>query len=262
MNIREMLLRDFGIKVLISGGNGVRDDAYVLEACSAEEAALTQWSFLRGLGFGRNTHWKFSEWRRCDTGSATEVVRIEEIHFGQTEVNSSRIAFYFDTRAVNGSPCTSHPLVAWRGPSGTPVLPRDLGWLHFDQTVTNANSPNDFDQTIQYSAPGAKAGVSVYTSSRTEDVDARIDELKLTLAVMQRTLPDLQEPWPAFEAGPFIVKPLRTAGNVTMAGVAVSGPYFIKVRLTFAEDPEMIEMMNETLRELATHTHRASSPSH
>jgi hypothetical protein len=262
MTIREMLSRDFGIEVRISGGEGKRDDPYVIEACDAEEAALTQWNFLRGLGYGRGTLWRIVEWTSCDVGSATEVVRIEQIHFGESVINTDLIAFYFDTRAVSGLPHSKQPLTAWRGPIGTPMLPRDLGWLHFDQIEENTGSPNAFDQTIQYNGQGAKAGVSIYSSPRTEAADARIEELKLAVQIMHQALPNLQAPWPPFEAGPFVMAALLTGDDLTMVCIAVSGQFFIKVRLTFFDDLKMRELMNASLHALAACTQQTSSVSH
>lgn len=262
MTIKAMLLQDFGIDVRISGGEGKRDDPYVIEACDAEEAALTQWNFLRGLGYGRGTLWRIVEWTSCDVGSATEVLQIEQIHFGETVVNSTLISYYFDTRAVSGLPHTKQPLTAWRGPPGLPVLPRDLGWLHFDQIMENTGSSNEFDQTIQYNGQGAKAAVYIYSSPRTEAADSHIEELKLALEVMRQALPNLQAPWPPFEAGPFVMAALLSGDDLTMVGIAVIGQYFIKVRLTFFDDLKMRELMNASLHALAACTQQASSVSH
>ena len=46
IGVKELLKRDFGIDVRISAGSGRKDDPYIIEKCSDEEAALGSRPFL------------------------------------------------------------------------------------------------------------------------------------------------------------------------------------------------------------------------
>lgn len=249
MNVRELLKRDQGIEVRISAGIGRRDDPYVVDKCNEEEAALTQVQLLRGIGRGRGELWRIIEWTPCGVGSATEVIRIKAVHFTRTEIVTETRSVYFDTRAVAGTPHALHPLICWRGPAGSPILPYELGWLHFDKVINNTPSAGLFDHTIFYSGAGAKASVYVYT--RPADSSERTRDAELKIAVEALLNPKLKDPWPAIEVGPFAMKFFLSGDDMTVVGVAVSGLYFVKVRLTYFDDLKMRELMSATQDALA-----------
>lgn len=259
MNVRELLKRDHGIDVRISAGTGRRDDPYVVESCGAVEAALTQVRLLCGIARGLGELWRIIEWKPSDVGSATEVIRIEALRFTPTQIETTTRGVYFNTRVVVGTPHSLHPLTSWRGPPGSPILPYELGWLHFDETISNAPSADTFDQTILYSGAGAKASVYVYVRSAA-DAGTRDEELKLASAMLLNA--DLEDPWPVIEMGPFAMKFFLSGSDVTAVGVAVSGLYFVKVRLTYFDDPKMRELMNSTLKALGTCVQYASAVKH
>lgn len=250
MNIRELLKQDYGIDVWISAGTGRRDDPYVIENCGAQEAALTQLQLLRGIARGLCELWHIIEWKPCDVGSATEVIRIDALRFTPTEIETTTRAVYFDTRVVAGTPYSLHPLISWQGPPGSPILPYELGWLHFDEIFNNAHSAKTLDQTILYSGTGAKASVYVYVRSAADAGETRNTELQRASAMLLN--PELKDPWPVIEMGPFAMKFFLSGSDVTAVGIAVSGPYFVKVRLTYFDDLKMRELMNSTLKALGT----------
>ncbi|HOF42100.1 MAG TPA: hypothetical protein PLD73_18680 [Candidatus Hydrogenedentes bacterium] len=248
MNIRQLLKRDHGIDVRISAGIGRRDDPYVLDKCDVEEAALTMLQLLRGLGRGLDELWRIIEWTPSGVDATTEVIRIEVVRFTETEIETTTRGVYFDTSAVSGAPHTLHPLISWQGSSGVPALPFELGWLHFDQVFNNAASDGLFDQTILFSGAGAKASVYVYTRSSGNGGETRDAELERAAAVVLTA--GLQDPWPVIEVGPFAVKCFLSRTDMTLVGVALCGPYFVKVRLTYFDDLKMREMMNASLMAL------------
>lgn len=260
MNIRELLKQDHGIEVRICAGTGQRNDPYVVEKCSAEDAALTQLQLLRGIARGLGELWHIKEWKPCDVGSATEVIRIEALRFTPTQIETMTRGIYFDTRAVAGDPFSLHPLTSWRGPPGSVVLPYELGWLHFDEALNNAPFTGTFDQTILYSGAGAKASIYVYVGSTTDVGGARDAELKRASAILLS--PELKDPWPVIEIGPFAIKFFLSGDDITAVGVAVSGLYFVKVRLTYFDDLKMRELMNTTLAALAACVQNASAVKH
>jgi hypothetical protein len=250
MNIRELLKHDAGIEVRISGGTGRRDDPYVIEECSKDEAALTQVQLLQGIGNGLGEIWRIIDWRPCDIGSATEVIQIEALRFTQTEIETSTRNIYFNTQFVSGNPYKLHPLTAWQGSTKFPVLPFELGWLHFVNSVSNSSSEILFDQMVFYSGAGAKATVYIYSKQSNGAGATRDAELE-RVAAMVVLNPELEEPGPRLEVGPFAMKFFISADDITAAGVAEFGAYFIKVRLTFFDDLKMRELMLTSLNVLA-----------
>lgn len=254
MNVRELLKRDYGIKVLISSGHGRQDDPYVLDKCDAEEAALTQVQLLRGIGLGLDVLWRILEWTPCGIGATTEVIRIEAVHFTETKIETTTRGVYFDTSAVTGAPHTLHPLISWQGTMSAPALPFELGWLHFDQILNNADSGGPCDQTILYSGAGAKASVYIYSRPAEGRGATRESELERVAAVVLN--PELQDPWPVIEVGAFAAKYFLSRADMTLVAVAVCGPYFVKLRLTYFDDRKMREMMNATLNALGACVNR------
>ncbi|MCS6806854.1 MAG: hypothetical protein NZ823_17150 [Blastocatellia bacterium] len=254
MNVRELIKRHQGIEIRVSAGSGSRDDPYVLEKCDVQEAALTQMNLLRAIGRGLGELWRIVEWAPCSIGSANELIRIDTVRFTQMEIETMTRAVFFDTRAVAGAPHRLHPLICWRGPAGTPVLPYELGWLHFDKVLDNARSGESFDQTIQYSGAGAKAAVYVYKRS-----GARVAELERAATIILNLNPGIVDPWPVVEVGPFAVKSFLLGKDLTMLGVAVCDSYFVKVRLTFEDDLKMRELMTFTLNVLVACVQQASA---
>jgi hypothetical protein len=215
---------------------------------------------LRGISRGLGELWRIKEWKPCAVGSATEVIRIEALRFTQTQIEAETRGVYFDTRAVTGDPCLLHPLVAWRGPPGLPGLPYELGWLHFDQALNNTSSDGAFDQTAFYSGAGAKASVYVYVRSVVDGEGSRDAELERASAALPA--PGLEDPWPMIEIGPFALKFFLSGSDMTVVGVAVSGMYFVKVRLTCFDDPKMRELMMATLVALCTCVEHAMISEH
>lgn len=262
MNIRELLKRDHGIDIKVSKGTGTRDDPYVVDNCSDVEAALTQVQLLRGITRGLGELWHIVEWKPCDIASATEVIRYNAIRYTQTQIETTTRSAYFDTRAVAGAPYLLHPLTAWRGPPGSPILPFELGWLHFNKAINKSPSAGILNQTVLYSGAGAKASIYVYVRTDDNVEGAHHLELKNDLAVMRQRNPKLDDPWPVFELGPLAMKFLLSGSDMTVVGVAVSGTYFVKVRLTFLDDLKMRELMNATLSALATCVQNAAAVMH
>lgn len=262
MNVRELLKRDHGIEVRISGGTGRRHDPYVVENCSVEEAALTQVQLLRGIACGLNVLWRIKEWSPCDICSATEVIVVETLWFTPTQVETEILGVYFDTRAVAGDPCSMHPLISWQGPPGSPILPYELGWLHFNKALNDSPTTGTFDHTVVYGGPGAKASIYVYARSAGDAGGVRDAELERCASAAISLNPDLDDPWPVIEMGPFAMKVFLSGGDITVVGLAVSGMYFVKVRLTYFDNSKMRELMTSTLMVLGACVQDASIVRH
>ncbi len=260
MNIRDLLKDDFGIDVRIASGMGSRNDPFVLEPCSVEDAARTQLETMRGLGMGRGQLWRTLEWKPCEEGPATEVFRRQAVRFEPEQIETLQLASYFDSRAVSGSPCSLHPLTVWRGPEGTPSLPYELGWLHFDSASSASDEPGHLNETVYYSGQGVKATVYVYSRAEADQrptAEARKAELANVVAMAKGMNPQIEAPWPTMAAGPLSLQYLLADKNMTVAGVAASDRYFVKVRMTYFDDLKMREMMNSFLTALAERVEQA-----
>lgn len=73
----------------------------------------------------------------------------------------------------------------------------------------------------------------------------------MTLVVAEVKLPDLQDPWPQHQLGPFSTKVFLSGDDVTIVAVAVCGSFFVKLRLTHFDDPKVRSMMAFSFQALA-----------
>lgn len=248
LSLKDMLKRDHGLEVRVSGGSGTREAPFVLEACDAEEAALSQLRLLRGIGLGSGPwFWRMIDWQASPTDRSLQAVAIQTVHFSRTEIVRTDRTFYFDARAVTGDPHVLHPLSVWKGPAGAPVLPYELGWLHFDGALDNSLQAHRFDHSIAYSGPGAKATVYVY--DRPATASTREDELRLSAAAVMK--PGVTDPWPEGPIGPFLAKFLLSGDDMTIIAIAECGPYFVKLRLTHFDEGPIRSMMADSVGALA-----------
>jgi hypothetical protein len=252
MNIRELIKQDQGIDISISGGNGDRDNPFVVDAGIAAKSAYTQMQLINAISSGLGRLWRIKSWESVNNGNANEVIHIETLQFDSDTIVTETRAIYFDTHSVDGAPHLLQPLIVWKGPPGTLFLPYELGWLHFNGVINNSEPGGEFDQTIQYRGSGANANIHasihVYERSYAAEEGARYAELNnvCNYIIDDETI----DPWPVKDIGPFAMKFLLAGENITVAGVAVSGNYFIKIRLTHLDDLKMREIMNVTLSSL------------
>jgi hypothetical protein len=246
MSLRDRFKQDHGLDVRIDRGSGTRGDPFVLDACGEADAALGQLHLLRCVGRGLGQLWRIVEWLPTELGSATEVIRVESVTFTETQIVTETRGVYFDTRAVDGSPRTRHPLQVWSGPGGVLTLPYELGWLHFDQSMDNAAAGEArFDQTVMFSGQGAKAAVYVYGPAAGDAVAEAEAEFERAAATAKAG--GVEDPWGVFRVGPFAAKFLLTGPDMTVVALAVQGDHFVKVRLTHFDDRKMRELMRATL---------------
>lgn len=226
------------------------------------EAALTQLQLLQGISRGRGELWRILDWTHCEIGSATEQISIETVRYSKTEIEAMERIVYFDARAVAGAPHVLHPMACWRGPAGSPILPFELGWLHFNKVIENATATEGLNQTIKYGGAGAKADVYVYEIVDGDGKSARDAELQRATAAVLEVNPKAEDRWPVAELGPFAIKSFLSSEDLTLLGVAVCASYYVKVRLTFLDDSKMRKLMNSTLNALVASVQQASAVKH
>jgi hypothetical protein len=81
--------------------------------------------------------------------------------------------------------------------------------------------------------------------------EIRDRELQWVCQEVQAHLAAAQAPWPAHTAEPFAFQYFSIDDSLSVAGVAVLGGQFVKLRLTYFDEPKMREVMGETIRELS-----------
>jgi hypothetical protein len=257
MKLRQALMDDFGIEVLLERGSGQRDDPFVIEPCSAAEATRTQLNLLRGLGRGRGELWRLLQAEAApEVAPAVQRLRIETVLFTPEQIETETRAYYFDVSRVLGVPDAGVPLIEWNDSRATFSAVSQIGWLHFDGAIDNSNTLEVLDTTLMYSALGAKAAIYVYDpSDRYSEVDPsaelRDKELKTVSDQIRAIYSNAVAPWPVRITEPFALQYFLLGENLSVAGVALPGRHFLKFRLTYFDDPKMRELMEETILELA-----------
>jgi hypothetical protein len=253
MNLRQLLKRDFGIEVLVQGGTGLADDPFVIEPCSATDATRTQLNLLRGLERGRGELWRLLEAE--PVAPAVQRLRINTVLFTPDEIINETRRYYFDISRVDGVPDAGTPLIEWEDPRTTFSATYQIGWLHFDRATLNNQSEDVLDTSLHYSSMGAKATIYIYDSAdrlgrELSPAECRAKELENVCDEIRALQPNLDAPWPVQIAEPFAFQAFLSGEDMTIAGIALLGRLFLKLRLTFFDDPKMRELMQETIQDV------------
>lgn len=98
MNIRELLIEDFGIDLPISGGLGNSiDDPVIIERTGNNDYAGIEHTFLKYIGLGRGIEWKLIQQELLeDNGRTLDKIKIETKQLTSTEVITQVENYYFD----------------------------------------------------------------------------------------------------------------------------------------------------------------------
>lgn len=264
MNLRHALRADFGVNVLIESGRGLRHDPYVIEPCSAAVATRTQLDLLRGLGYGRQELWRLTGAAMVPApGTLIQVLDLDSVIFKPDEIITEARSYYFDVSQIDGQPDPITPVIAWSDSRSKFSAPHQIGWLHFDRAIDNGGFDR-LDASLIYSAAGAKGALYLYQveerpKSPAFSSDRRIHELGLISDEVRRQHPEAKTPWPPMIANPFALQTFLIGDRISFAGVADMGNHLLKLRLTFYDDPELREMMSDTMMELRRLALSASS---
>jgi hypothetical protein len=253
MNLRQLLKRDFGIEVLVQGGTGLADDPFVIEPCSAMDARRTQLNLLRGLERGRGELWRLLQAE--PVAPAVQRLRIKTVLFTRDEIISETRRYYFDVSQVDGVPDAAAPFIEWEDPRTTFSATYQIGWLNFDRATLNNQSKDVLDTSLHYSSVGATATIYIYESAdpftwERSPVECRAKELESVCDEIRAIQPNLEAPWPVQIAEPFAFQAFLSGEDMTIAGIALLGRLFLKLRLTFFDDPKMRELMQETIQDV------------
>jgi hypothetical protein len=161
LSLREMLLRDFGVDLPIKGGFGRKESPIIVIAKDLQSAVDIQREVLRCLGLGRRVVWRFLE-HEVHLPDGTVRAGIETVSLTDTEVLTTREAYYFVFNALT-------PLVAilpvasgCTDPRSGLRLPCQLGWLHYESTIDNEVRQPGLGMSVAYSVFGIKATIYIY----------------------------------------------------------------------------------------------------
>lgn len=256
MSLRDALKADFGVDVLVNGGSGRCNDPFIILPCSAAEAVRTQLVLLRGLGRGRGELWRLVQAEPvAGFAPAQQRLRIETVAFTHNEIISETRTYYFDVSRVDGTPNAQARVTAWADPRTSFAAPAQIGWLHFDAVIDNGQDTSAFDVSLFYSGLGAKAAIYIYgfhdPLQHVSSEERRANELQRVCNQVFGSHPDAKMPWPIREVGPFTLQHFLIGKDLSVAGVAINGSHYLKLRLTYFDDPKMRELMSITVDELA-----------
>jgi hypothetical protein len=196
--------------------------------------------------------------------TAVQRLRIETVLFTQDQIINETRSYYFDVSRVDGVPDAGTPFIEWTDPRTTFSAIYQIGWLHFDRAIDNAQSKDVLDTSLQYSSINAKAGIYVYDAfdqslRELPPAERRAKELHAVCAQVREFNPNAEAPWPVSTVEPFALQAFLSGEDMTIAGIAVLGRVFLKLRLTFIDDWKMRELMSVTVHDLVRLAQTAGS---
>lgn len=256
VSIRELLKRDFGLDLHISGGLGQRsDDPIVILDTTPLSASLTQMQVLRGIGKGRGVLWRtLARTPFQDASTAIEQVKIETKEITNTEVISQVENYYFDVSA-SAQRGKSLPLAETASRGCGRNLPYELGWLHYDGSIDNERQNPGLGHSIEYGAPGTKATIYVYDHALTNipssiEAGVVVREFENAQGDLLKVHPTAVSVAPAFSSKTLHIRPYKVDGNVSLVGLGVCRGKFVKVRLTHVDDPILHDVAKAFLSDM------------
>jgi hypothetical protein len=196
MNLRDMLKRDFGLELKISGGHGLsRDDPIVVLNSNPLDASMTEMHVLRALGKEHSIIWRTLARTSVENDRVSlEQITIEKIESIASEISIQRMNYFFDVSMAVARGKFLPTVIAFSDKGSMLGLPYELGWLHFDGVTDHEPAAAGLVQSIAYGAPGIKATVYVYDRMLTDipsDIDASVvrNELEVSVSELMKAQP-------------------------------------------------------------------------
>jgi hypothetical protein len=252
MNLRDMLKRDFGLELKISGGYGLsRDDPIIVLNSIPFDASMTEMHILRAIGKEHSTIWS----TLARTPLENDRLSLEQITIRTIEVIASEIAiqkknYYFDINMAVARGKVLPTVIAFSDKSSKLRLPYEIGWLHYDG-VTDYDAAAGLGQGIAYGAPGMKATVYVYDRMRTDipsDIDASVvrSELEVAVSDLMKVQPTAS-PLAETNSKVLLIQRFNIDGEFSLIALGVCRGKFIKLRITCTPDPLLVEVVNQSI---------------
>ena len=246
--LKEMLLRDFGKDLRISGGFGKSDDPIILDVQSPHDASWTEMEVARCFYESQGWHWRAVERTRAGN---IEKLSCEVRYAEGDEVITEKRSLYFDISSIGLNDQDVTPDCGLNLGAGTGMgLPYQLGWLHFDRLTNNEETQEGLGVSVSFSAPSTKATVFAYNnelaSISSDDETLLSDEFDAAVTDIYSLTPEAKEIADRRDSNlRFAAFDIGTAYSVlTLSAVR---NHFFKVRATL--DPSNEKYMFECLWE-------------
>lgn len=175
MELKKMLLQDFGINLAIAGGFGQSaEDPIRIATRNPTEAALIQLQLARCIYMANGWHWRaIQRIPVLATRGRVEKFSSEVKYIEGDLVVTERRNLYFDISEVELQ--VDQQLPSTKVQIGYPAelgLPWQLGWFHFDEIINHEPTYPGLGVSAAYSAPQAKMTVYAYDKSVGDAIEA------------------------------------------------------------------------------------------
>lgn len=284
MSIKDLLFRDFGFDLPISGTFpelGLRTNPIVIHSSDAANIVETMYMTVHGmnLGLGRaiaasstsemplGVLWRPhpEQWLEYHPKEQLYSLRFERKALKEDEIDSQIIRYYFKLSYFYGAMAPRIERMDFPSVSfGSFRLPVSIGWLHHNQAKTvdyaKKNDRPDLGMGFAYEAIGISATVFVYPvpPSMDQSDDALVEAFEQSVSEVE-TLNDNIKAWPDREPSDGFRERAwmmgEAAERATVLGMGIVGGYFVKYRLTWTRDHELDKaagLFTGTLKHIVT----------
>lgn len=250
MDLKQMLLDDFGKNLPIAGGLGQSvDEPIQIMTSDPVQAGLAQLEIARCIYGINRWYWRATESMAVPSSTGPLEKFSSEVKYVEGDkIVTEKRNFYFDISAVDipkGQQLSnvSVPLPRMAGLG----LPWQLGWFHFDGLIDNEIDHPGLGSSVAYSAPQAKMTIYVYDKGMGEQIEvdpdaaAKIEYLQ-ALSDFESMNPTAQ-PIREHEDGGVRLKIYDSGEVLSAVLVAPFQNIFFKLRLTLeaSNEPFMVE---------------------
>lgn len=249
INLREMLKRDFGLELMISGGFGQsHQEPIVIDNSEPFDASLTEMHVLRAIGKGRKILWRTLARTPMDN-YRLEKFNIETKDVNPNEVITQRENYYFDVQSATKSSASLPAAVVFENKEAKLSLPYEIGWLHFDSLIDNEPTSPGLGQSLAYGAPGIKATIYVYDKHRSgiailgsvrSEFESAVSDL-IQLHPAARPLDSVQN------INEMLLQTFTIDGELILIALTTHNEKFVKMRISYVNDPVLIDAVRQTI---------------
>lgn len=252
LQLRDNIRRDFGVNVRIEGGAGTFDIPYKLEPISGEAAAITQMQLINCIARGQNVFWRLREWAPVEEALPTQAIRYETKAFTSDEVETVKIAIYFDTRSVEGCSIEHAPVTAWQDEETGIKFPFELGWLHFSRNRRYEAVSDDGDMyegtTLEYTGPGARAEIDILPATTRHAKYSAMEALEKVCQSFEKMNPDAQSPWPAKEIDGVAMRFYVVEEDIKCLAFSTKQGGSVRLSIQYFDERHTREMLQDSIK--------------
>lgn len=183
--LKELLRRDFGKDLKISGGAGNSvDDPVIIDVQSPHDASWTEMEVASCI-YGRlGWHWRaVGRTKLEEGGKRIEKLSCEVKYLEGDQLVTETRNFYFDLSSVDMGEQETTPACGVNLGANTGMgLPYQLGWFHFTGITNNEEAQVGMGVSAAYSAPTTQATVYVYNKGMADIRTANEGQLEAEFA--------------------------------------------------------------------------------